>query len=894
MARKVSVVAHTHWDREWYQPFEHFRRRLTGVLDMLLSRLDTDPDAEPFLLDGQLALVEDYLEVRPDAAAVVARLASSGRVSIGPWYVMADEFLVSGETLVRNLQRGIDGAAGLGGTAMIGYLPDMFGHVAQMPQILRQAGMEHAVVWRGVPAAIDRTGFWWRSPDGSTVRAEYLPVGYGIGAHLPADPSSLVRRMRAEEAELAAFLPDPDDPILLLSGSDHQVPHGGLAALVAAANAEQGDFDFEVTSLAAHLATARRDLLPEWEGELRSGARANLLMGVVSNRVDVRVAAARAERSLEGRAEPLSALWCPWAWPQASLDLAWREVLRNAAHDSVCACSSDEVGLAVLHRYAEATAVGDTLAAEALGAAADALGEGPVILNPTARVRRGLVELVLPGQAPLPGVQVLAAAAAEGCERRGRGEDLGRILGELTAEGWLCDGRASEVAVRWTGEGVELDLVVDPAARRPDDRSSRGAAPTPVGPAPAGAATAASDMAEAWAQAGANRHRPLRVRVQRRAAQHVAVRSGRVPGFGWAAWQADELDVAPVRGSDSWLDNGLVRLAVNPSDGSFSVNGLAGLGRLVEDGDAGDTYNYSPPAVDVVVERPTSVRYEADEAGPLRGRIRVWRTFRWPAELRGDRRIGSEDVEVLTDLELRAGEVAVRMTTTFDNRCRDHRLRAWFPLPHQASSSVAECAFATVERPLRAEGGPGERALATYPSRRFVTAGDLTVTHEGVAEHQLVDDGWALAVTLLRATGVLSRPAPTFRPNAAGPPLAVEGPQMIGRVTSKMAVGVGVGDPYRLADEVWAPLEVVNGRCADPGIEPVGSRLVVTGAEVSSLRLVGDRVELRAFNPSPDPVVVGIPGRTGWTVDLRGRTLEVWAGSFVLRAWGVATVRVDP
>ena len=90
----------------------------------------------------------------------------------------------------------------------VGYLPDMFGHVAQMPQILRLAGLEHAVVWRGVPAAIDRTAFWWQAPDGSRVRAEYLYGSYSNGRDLPADPTQLVARARNYELELGpAALP---------------------------------------------------------------------------------------------------------------------------------------------------------------------------------------------------------------------------------------------------------------------------------------------------------------------------------------------------------------------------------------------------------------------------------------------------------------------------------------------------------------------------------------------------------------------------------------------------------------------------------------------------------------------------------------------------------------
>ena len=128
--RRVAIVPHTHWDREWYAPFQTFRLRLVDLLDELLPRLEADESFAPFLLDGQLAVVDDYLEVRPQAEAVLTRLATLGRLSVGPWYTLPDEFLVSGETLVRNLQLGLERAAEFGGVMEVGYLPDTFGHVA--------------------------------------------------------------------------------------------------------------------------------------------------------------------------------------------------------------------------------------------------------------------------------------------------------------------------------------------------------------------------------------------------------------------------------------------------------------------------------------------------------------------------------------------------------------------------------------------------------------------------------------------------------------------------------------------------------------------------------------------------------------------------------------------
>ena len=230
--RHIAVVPHTHWDREWYDPFQVFRLKLVATIDGLLDQMEQDRSYTHFLLDGQLAVLDDYLEIRPENEDRLRALTSAGRITIGPWYILMDEFLVSGETIIRNLQAGVARGGDFGGVMEVGYLPDMFGHVAQMPQILSLAGFEHAVVWRGVPSAIQRSAFRWYAPDGSSVRAEYLVAGYGNGAALPDDAKALVRRLRSLDEEFDPFLV-PDDPLLLMNGTDHQRPQPWLGRVVA-------------------------------------------------------------------------------------------------------------------------------------------------------------------------------------------------------------------------------------------------------------------------------------------------------------------------------------------------------------------------------------------------------------------------------------------------------------------------------------------------------------------------------------------------------------------------------------------------------------------------------------------------------------------------------------
>ncbi|MBK9179108.1 MAG: alpha-mannosidase [Acidimicrobiales bacterium] len=873
--RTVAVVPHTHWDREWYSPFQTFRLRLVDLLDELLPRLEADPSLSHFLLDGQMALVDDYLAVRPEAEERLRRLAASGRVAMGPWYTLPDEFLVSGETLVRNLQRGLQRAAAFGGAMAVGYLPDMFGHVAQMPQLLRQAELDQAVVWRGVPAAVDRTAFWWEAPDGSRVRAQYLwTAGYGNGAYLPDDAGELVGRIRAWEQDLGPALVGD---LLWMYGTDHQVPRPHLGRVVAEANDLQDDYHLEITSLSAFLDAAPTDGLATWVGELRSGARANLLMGVISNRVDVKQAAARAERAVEQLAEPLCALFLPAdRWPERLLDEAWLQLLRNSAHDSICACSADDVVEAVLHRYAEAVHIAQGLTERALRALGESLAtEGPVVVNPSPRARSGLVELDLPGDVEAEGTQPLVADPQVPGDLRLTGAELPPYLNLLRSQQLDAHTYVNAIDVDDRGDEVEVVLSADRHLLENLIVSD----------------VKADLLAKAQARPDAHFH----IRVTRPPRRRVLARMDDLPAYGWAAWTPAPLSVVPVAASRTTMANGLVTVEVDPDRGTFAIDGLPGFGHLVDDGDHGDTYSWSPPEHDLLVDEPEDVQVHVADAGPLLARLVVDRRYTWPERVRARRRVGERTVDVRTTLELRAGERLVRMTVAFDNPSRDHRLRAWLPLPRPATTSSAECAFAVVERGLTAEGGPSETGIPTFPSRRFVQAGGLTVVHEGLDEYELVDvhDGaaHALALTLLRATGMLSRVEVATRPLPAGPPMRVEGPQLLGHREVHLAVQVGDVDPYALVDQAYLPLQVAVGR--GTGTRPAtGQALDLRGARVSSVVRTAGGLEVRLFNPTAEPTWVDLGGHRGWLVDLRGAPVGPVEGGFGLAPWRIATVRL--
>ena len=821
----VHLVPHTHWDREWYLPFQSFRLLLVGLVDRLLDLMEAD-ERYRFTLDGQLATLDDYLEVRPEAEPRIRRLVEEGRLAIGPWQVLMDEFFSSGETIVRNLERGLRRGDELGGAMRIGYLPDMFGHVAQMPQILRLAGIDQAVVWRGVPAAIDSHAFEWEAPDGSSVRTEYLPHGYGNGATLLDIPGRLAHRLTAVHESLREFF--GDEPVLAMYGTDHTEPLPQLADLV-----EESGAAVQLSTLPDYLAGADgRAGLTRWRGELRSGARANILMGTTSARIDLKAAMARAERALTRYAEPFQALYGE-AWPERLLELAWQRVIECSAHDSICGCSADEVSAQVLVRLAEAEQIASGLAEEAAAlVAAEAPRGSVVVLNPSPAPRVGLVELNL--RVPEEWDEVALElpdgrrAAAQELERNDplvhsvavRGAELGEWLRRRLHGRELFARQLNGFALAERSLTLEVDDEDDPAWLDVDELRHE-----------LDAATRTAPEVE-W-----------QVRIVARPRRRV-IANVPAPPLGWTS-------VVPVEGpgevehpvlvGNRELDNGLLRVAVS-DDGTLSLNGLEGVGRVVEGGDAGDSYNYAPPEHDRLVERPGEVAVGVTASGPVRGALDIIRAYDWGAP-----------VEVTTSVELRAGEPFCRLRVSFDNPCGDHRVRFHIPLAEPAASSAAEGQFAVVERGLEAEGGFGEHPLPTFPAHGFVAAAGVAVLLDHVLEYELVE-GRELALTLLRSVGLISRSAHPYRESPAGPELAIPAAQCRGPWSVSFALFPYEGAWHEAG--IHEQLERYRYPFLAAGATGSGGAREARGPELpglvlSSLRWIDGRLVARVVNELP-------------------------------------------
>lgn len=908
----VQLVPHTHWDREWYEPFQRFRLRLVGLLDDVLGRADRDPNF-CFTLDGQMAAVDDYLEVRPEQRPLLEKLVRRGQIAIGPWQILLDEFLCSGETIVRNLEMGWHAASALGGVMPVGYLPDEFGHCAQMPQILARAGLRHACLWRGVPASVDAHAFRWEAPDGTAVRTEYLVGGYGNAADIFSEREGLQRRYARLVERLRPWFPDA--PILAMYGTDHAAPLPTLMGDVERINtgASDGLLPMHVTTLAAYVEARDPDEagLDVVRGELRSHARANILPGVLSVRWQLKDLMARAERMVERYAEPMAALWAP-EWPEGFLAMAWRRLVDSSCHDSVTGCGVDDTALQVAARIAEAEHLGQAVRDRvAAGLAVAVPSDAQLVLNPSPSPRSGLVTLDLPVPADWSEVSVELPGGERGpVQLVSHGE---QVLGEETVA-------AADLADLWRRvHGRELfgreirAIDYDASADSPAVTFHVGEPPHPTAFDP-------DVERDRLAEAGRRDQRAWRVRILDEARRTVHAQVA-VPPLGWTAVRAVP-GATPVQAAVSvsetahvMLANPLLRVQVRP-DGALRVEGvdgtvLDGVGRIVDGGDVGDTYNYGPPANDALVDAPVDVAVSVLERGPLRGAVEIRRGYRWPLDTdpvtgRTAGPDGTVHVEVVTRVELRAGEPFCRLDVSFDNRCRDHRVRLHVPTARPAAVSHAEGQYAVVERGQQPEGGSsGEVPIPTYPAYGFVDAGGAGLLLTRATEYELVDGG-EVAITLLRGAARISRNVHPLRDEPAGPQVPTPDAQCPGLVTAQLAVLPHAGDWHDAglvdaAERFRLPLVAVRG-AGETGAElssAEGLSVAGAGVAMTSLRHREDWLELRLVAETPSATSATISGgiSAARRCDLLGRPgadLEVSDGSLELdlRPWEIATVQL--
>ncbi len=897
----LLVVPHTHWDREWYQPFQEFRRRLVRLVDRLLDTLDADPEFSHFHLDGQTIVLEDYLEIRPERGAQLRRLIRSGRIAVGPWYVLPDEFLVSGESIIRNLRIGQRTAAAFGADAAVGYLPDQFGHIAQMPQILAGFGLSSAVVWRGVGADVRRTEFAWQAPDGTEAFTVYMPSGYSLGRALPLEPAALRKRLAALVGEIEPFR--QISSVLIMNGTDHQEAQAGLPAALRAALAPVEGVSAEIASLSAYVARARREAGESpvrHAGELRSPLRAHLLPGVTSVRVRQKQRDFANLSRLERYAEPL-ATWADALAGRRDLtaftEHAWKLSVQNHPHDSICGCSVDQVHRDMEFRFDQVDLILRQVQRQAFAAIAacvdtTAAAETALLVYNPNPAGRALLDVEVP--LDLSGGVSLHTLAGEGIVaqvEQGSGALLLDVELPPAALRGEIEGLQSREFLGFFLNGIRFDradgrlkvqIVADLVPRGSFDvMAARGR----------------------WLELLDDASLEL-VHVHARTATPARlIAAAPLNGHGLTLLSlrhhaSAETPPSPFAVGVGSIENRWYRVAVG-DDGSLSIAdkelGLE-LGRcnwFIDEPDRGDEYNFDPPAPVRSVSAPISSPSISVESGPAVARLCLRMTYRIPRRLDADRETPSTEiaeVPIRSTVSLYAGVKRIDFVTEVDNGAADHRLRVHFETPLQAPAVRVEQAFCTVERPLELEaGGEIEQPIGTTPQKTFCAIGDgrlgVALFNRGIPEIEArrSNGGTELAMTLVRAVGWLSRGDLRLRKGHAGPAMETPEAQSPGPHRFEYALTTFAGDfeaanivaeahrfaypPQAVAaerHEGHLPADAALMRCDNPAV-------VISALEPGRSP---ERYRVRVYNSSAasQSVCLGFPGaRRVRSVNLAGQ-----------------------
>ena len=811
MMHTLTIVSHTHWDREWYQPYQEYRIRLVQLVDRLLDLLEQDPEYRYFSLDGQTIILEDYLEVRPEREQELREHIREGRLLIGPWYILPDEFLVSPEATIRNLILGDRTARAFGAKMTVGYVPDCFGHISQLPQILRGFGLDTAALWRGVGEAPNE--FLWAGPDGSQVLTVHLRDGYGNAAHLPKDEDAFADHLSRIVDRLAPHATTPH--LLAMNGTDHLEPMPELSGLISYASAHLPDLKLRHGTLPEFVA-AVRDAEPTLElrvGELRSAERAHLLPGVFSARTWIKQRNAHCETLLEKWAEPFSVMVALHGLETPTPNLpalcwqAWRYLILNHPHDSICGCSVDAVHKEMDVRFDWVEQIGEEVTRQSLAAIAQAVdtttltGSPLIVFNPMAGPRSDLVTACVPLPEAAEAVELLGPDGVRvPCEVVSweRAPDTVIELDRHGFETWLARilrgprGGESIQIVETMVEGdmasVEVTLALLPPVAEVVERCR---------------AAARALLADQ------SLHR-FRLHLRHQGRLELRFVAPEVPAHGHKAFAVRPIrhsSRSRVMGEAPRIENDLFLVEADPARGTLTVTDKASgvvfpqLLRFVDGGDRGDEYNYCPPESDLLVTAPAEVPVcRVVESGPVRQTLEISQIYHVPAGLMPDRAQRSAELvrlPITTRVSLLAGVPRIDFSTTVENKAMDHRLRVHLPTPIVTAVSHAEGHFDVLERPLelpRDTWDWPEQPTPTHHQRTFVDVNDgrigLMVANRGLPEYEVIpgEEGVTVALTLLRCVGWLSRDDMHCRRGHAGPALPTPGAQCLGTHTFEYAL----------------------------------------------------------------------------------------------------------
>ncbi|MBG8069909.1 alpha-mannosidase [Enterococcus faecium] len=755
MKKKVYIISHSHWDREWYMAYKQHHMRLIELIDDLLELFEVDPSFNSFHLDGQTIILDDYLQVRPEKRQAIQQAINEGKLRIGPFYILQDDFLISSESNVRNMLIGMEESRKWGTPVMLGYFPDTFGNMGQTPQLMKQAGISAAAFGRGVkPIGFDNqvleaenyssqySEMWWKGPDQTAIFGLLFANWYSNGNEIPVEKEAALAFWKQKLADAEQYA--STNHLLMMNGVDHQPVQKDISKAIHLANELFPDYEFIHSNFTDYLEAVQKDVpedLGSVEGELTSQETDGwyTLANTASARVYLKQWNTKVQRQLENITEPLATMAYEVSgnYPHDQLDYAWKTLMQNHPHDSICGCSVDSVHREMIPRFEKADEVGKYLAQdslEQLTAAIDTTGFPKdsfpfVIVNTAGMDKTGEAEIT---------IELERKRFAEGIP-----EQLYQELENLPKRKYHVETKSGA-----TIPAILSEETVQFGYDLPKDR--------------------------------------FRVPYMARMIK-VTLPLENMPAFSWETFalvegeaKAEEKETM-IHQSGRIIENGPLHLTIE-KNGTITMEDRKNKRKLnnlhiFEDiGDIGNEYIFKQPFCDqpilssnkensevkVLVDTPEiakisilqemEIPVSADERLEKEQQMVVEFRYR-KAERSKEKRI----LQIKTIMTIRKDSKKIDFETTLDNQMKDHRLRVLFPTKLHVEHHEADSIFEVVKRPNHVSKS-WENPTNPQHQQAFVNIHDeeygVTVGNFGLNEYEVTEDG-QIAVTLLRSVGEL-------------------------------------------------------------------------------------------------------------------------------------------
>lgn len=714
MKKTLHLISHTHWDREWYMSFEKHRMKLVELMDCLIEKMEQDENFRYFHLDGQTIVIEDYLEIRPQMRDRLYALIKADRIQTGPWYILQDEYLTSGEANVRNMIEGLKFCKENGFEPVeCGYMPDAFGNIAQLPQILNGFNIKTAVFGRGIGLILadnmvdessvgDDKEVIWYGADGSRVDGIMFRNWYNNAAEMPAGD---MEEVKAAYSKLLDKLEGPSrTPHLLgMNGCDHQPVQCDLPESIRKANEIFGDrvevkhsnFKDYINAVKPYV-DSFMEIRGEIEGQRTKGTC--LLIDTASTYVPLKQKNHATQNIFAQVSEPVSVLASLYGdkYRTDMLRYGWKMLMQCHPHDSICCCSCDAVTKEMDVRFDKAYDVAEGVLDEAMdyilaGVDTSAMADINIaVFHTSPDTTTHIIDKIFYTDEEIPAENIVIK------------DRVGNV----------CPSEAEYLGYKFT-------------YTLPKDK-----------------------------------FRQVKYRHAYRIRFAVTLK-----GIGCFMYSLENGEKRNVDNGIKLLDNGAenenLSFVIN-ADGTIDLTEkksgriFKGLNCYEDTGDCGESYNYKQTA-DGVTVYPKSAKITIHENNSLGVIYKIESLIDIPAGLNKEKNRTSEVLthSITTFVTLACGSDRIDIKTTINNSAENHRLRALFAPSVDNEVAFADGQFDVIKRDIKPWKG-WTNPSNTQRMQAFCgiedEKGGLLVASRGLHEYEILRDGKnTMALTLLRS-----------------------------------------------------------------------------------------------------------------------------------------------